>query len=142
MIKFSMACEVGHEFEGWFSGNDEFDSQSERGFVTCPQCGIANVSKALMTPGIPAKGRDDRVVMAAVSDRQQKIVKKMRELRDLVTANAENAGPKFAEEARKIHYGETEARGIYGNTSPEEASKLVAEGIQVIPLPVLPEDKN
>jgi hypothetical protein len=148
MIRYDLICEDGHEFDGWFSNSDAFDEQSELGLVACVHCGSTKVEKQLMAPGIPVKGNrrseaPAKPVLATTLDpRQQKIAHLMRELRKAVEENAEYVGNKFAEEARKIHYEEAEQRGIYGETTAEDAQELIEEGIEIHPLPILPEDGN
>lgn len=165
MIKFSLHCDAGHEFEGWFSGNDEFDDQKARGLITCPLCDSAQVSKSLMAPSVSTSRKKQANLaqdaanngndvhssgvsqpapstLASVPALPPEMVEKFRELREHVKANSEDVGDKFSEEARKIHYGESEKRGIYGQAKPEEVKELVEEGVEIVPLPSLPEDKN
>ena len=148
MIHYDLICDSGHEFDGWFSSSAAFDEQTRSGLVTCVHCGSDKVEKQLMAPGIPVKGNRrgetaEKPVLASTFDpRQQKIMQAMRELRRAVEENSEYVGDKFAEEARKIHYEEAEKRGIYGETTPRDAKALVEEGIEIHPLPDLPEDGN
>ena len=148
MIHYDLICEDGHEFDGWFSNSAAFDEQLHNGLVTCVHCGSANVEKQLMAPGIPIRGNRKSepaakpILAATVDPRQQKVVQLMRELRKAVEENAEYVGDNFAEEARKIHYEEAEKRGIYGETTPQDAEALIEEGIEIHPLPDLPEDGN
>ncbi len=141
MIRFNLICEKDHEFEGWFSNSADFDNQQQRKLVACPMCNSSKVTKALMTPSVPSR-KSDKIPMAHMDSTRKALFAEMKKLRDHVTANSEDVGEKFPEEARKIHYGETEERGIYGAASAEEAKDLVEEGISVAPLPVLPEDGN
>lgn len=151
MIRYDLVCEKGHGFDGWFSDSASYDVQAERGLVECPQCGSVKVEKQLMAPGIPAKsnrkverapaGRQ-RMLSAPADPRAQMMMQMMRAFRSHVEQTAENVGDAFAEEARKIHYNEAEKRGIYGYATPDEARALIEEGIEVAPLPVLPEDGN
>lgn len=131
MIRYALRCERGHEFEAWFGNSAAFDSQAARGQVACPQCGNTKVSKAPMAPSIASKSPSAERVRAA-----------MKELRDHVTANSEYVGDRFASEARKIHYEEVEPRGIHGEATAEEVKELTEEGVEVHPLPRLPEDSN
>lgn len=145
MIKYSLICEQEHGFEAWFGSSEDYDKQRKRGFVECPQCGSKNISKSLMAPGVSGtkKGDANQVPMAAMPPQMPaEMVEKLREIKTHIEKNSENVGDKFPEEARKIHYGETEARGIYGKATVEEASSLVEEGVGVMPIPDLPEDKN
>ncbi len=147
MIRYDLQCHKGHEFEAWFSNSDAYDKQVKRHLVECAVCGSIKVEKQIMAPGIPAKSnrKSDAaqpMVAGPVDPRAQAMLQMMREYREHVVKNAENVGDNFAEEARKIHYKEKEARGIIGNATPEEAVELAEEGIEVHPLPVLPEDGN
>ena len=167
MIRYALACDNGHNFESWFANSSAYDKQSKRGLVTCPVCNSAKVEKAIMaprlhrtdverprpivapppapptapTPSAPptAPGKSPVAIM---SPQEHELRSKLKELRDHVTKNANYVGPRFPEEARKIHYGEIEHRSIYGEASPEEAKALHDEGIEFHPLPVLPDDQN
>ncbi|WP_273729028.1 DUF1178 family protein [Brucella gallinifaecis] len=141
MIRFSLHCDHGHEFEGWFRDNADFDRQSERKLVTCPVCNSAQVQKSLMAPAV-STSRSKEQVAIAMSEAQKQMLEQMRELSRKVRENADYVGDQFAEEARKIHFGETEARGIYGEASKEDVHSLIEDGVDVMPLPVFPEDKN
>jgi len=145
MIKYSLICEKDHEFEGWFASSDDYDKQRKRGFLECPQCGSQKISKALMAPGVAGtkKSSDtDTAIANVVSKMPEEVVTKIREIKQHIEKNSENVGDKFPEEARKIHYGESEARGIYGKATVKEAVGLAEEGVNVVPIPDLPEDKN
>ncbi|MGD9868824.1 MAG: DUF1178 family protein [Hyphomicrobiales bacterium] len=131
MIRYALRCKDGHQFEAWFQNSAAFDRQAARGQVSCPQCGSAKVSKAVMAPNIASNTPSPERVRAA-----------LKELREHVTANAEYVGDRFASEARKIHHEETEARGIYGEATPEEVKELNEEGVEVYPLLPAPEDSN
>jgi hypothetical protein len=160
MIHYALACEHGHTFESWFQNSAAYDKQSKRGLVTCPVCGSAKVEKAIMAPRlaradmpepplpVPAPpaatppGPPVKSPVAIMGAQERELRQKLRELRDHVTKNANYVGPRFPEEARKIHYGETEHRSIYGEASPDEAKALHEEGIEFHPLPILPDDQN
>ena len=156
MIRYALSCMAGHAFEGWFRGLEDFDRQKAGGLLSCPFCGGPEVDKALMAPAVStARRKEARAETMAASapapvpaiaaprgPEQAALVEKLRALRAELTANAENVGAAFPEEARKIHYGEAEARGIYGAASREDIGELLEEGIAVMPLPVLPEDRN
>ena len=142
MIKFNLACEKAHDFEAWFSSGLDFEDQQSRGLVSCPHCGSVDVQKALMVPSVStgrAKEAKQQMMMSAA---QQEAMKTIREMVKQVKDNTENVGDKFSEEARKIHYGETEARGIHGSASLDEVHELVEEGVEIMPLPDVPEDQN
>lgn len=142
MILYSLSCESGHAFEGWFANSEAYDRQSADGSLLCPVCGSTSVDKALMAPAVATSRKKDSVRLAANVPEQQEVVAALRKLKKHLTDNADYVGPKFAEEARKIHYNETEKRGIYGEASSDEARSLADEGIEFHPLPVLPEDHN
>lgn len=153
MIRYDLICDKGHEFDAWFSNSDSFDTQNKRGFVECTNCGSNKIEKQIMAPNIAAKGNRNTDVMPAPSTpqpmmtppadpRMQMMLHMMREMRAHVEKTAENVGDKFADEARKQHYNETEKRGIYGSATPGDAQALLEEGIEVFPLPRLPEDGN
>lgn len=142
MIRYALSCDSGHDFEGWFASSDAFDTQKAHRSIMCPACGSSEVEKALMAPNVATSRKKDSVRLAANVPDRQEVVATLRKLRQHMTENADYVGPKFAEEARKIHYNESEKRGIYGEASSEEASALAEEGIEFHPLPVLPEDHN
>ncbi|MRG55205.1 DUF1178 family protein [Phyllobacterium sp. SYP-B3895] len=137
MIRFSLHCEHDHDFEGWFHSNDDFDAQVEKGLVACPACGSHNIGKALMAPSVTT-GRQKEKIAVAMS----KMVSELKEMTRKVRENADYVGSDFAEEARKIHFGEVEKRGIYGEASQEEVKSLLDDGVDVMPLPVFPEERN
>ena len=140
MIRFALVCDQGHEFDAWFASGDAYQDQAETRAVICPSCGSRVVRKAPMAPAVTrrrAEASHDR----GLSERK-KTYAFLKGLRAHLEANAENVGPAFPEEARKMHYGEVETRSIYGEASLEEARSLQEEGIPAMPLPVLPEDHN
>lgn len=140
MIRYSLTCDNAHEFEGWFSESADFDRQVASGFLTCPVCHSAAISKLLMAPSVStARKKDERQTLAMDAMRQEAL-QKLKEAVAAVKANSEDVGTKFPEEARKIHYGEADARGIIGQATLDEAQALVEEGIEIAAIPVLPED--
>jgi hypothetical protein len=141
MIRFSLRCEHDHEFDGWFRDGADYDTQKKRGLVSCPVCNSGRVEKALMAPSVSTARRKEKVALAA-GEEQRKLMGKLREMTKKVRENADYVGDRFAEEARKIHFGETDARGIYGEATPEEAKGLIEDGIEFMPLPEFPEDRN
>ncbi|AHG47054.1 hypothetical protein RLEG12_29070 [Rhizobium leguminosarum bv. trifolii CB782] len=142
MIRYSLNCDNAHEFEGWFSESADFDRQVATGFLTCPVCHSAAVSKLLMAPSVStARKKDERQTLAMDAMRREAL-QKLKEAVAAVKANSEDVGTKFPEEARKIHYGEADARGIIGQATVDEAQALVDEGIEIAAIPVLPEDVN
>ena len=160
MIRYSLACDKGHGFESWFQNSAAYDKQAKRGLVTCPLCGSEKVEKAIMAPQVKRTKRaaaapeqitneapapavpETSTPVAMMSPQERELRTKLKELRDHLTANAENVGRKFPEEARRMHYGEIEHRSIYGEASAEDAKSLAEEGIEFHPLPILPDDRN
>ncbi|MBL0406070.1 DUF1178 family protein [Microvirga aerilata] len=148
MIKYALACEQAHAFESWFPSSDAFETQRKRGFVTCPFCNSAKVEKQIMAPSVartdkaPAPAAPETQPVAVLSEKERDIRAALRALRDHVLKNSENVGKGFVEEARKMHYGETEERSIYGEADLAEARALLEEGIDVLPIPVVPDDRN
>jgi hypothetical protein len=147
MIRYALICGEGHEFEGWFRDSADFDKQAKAASVACPFCASTAVEKQIMAPAVAAtkKGaapEPEKLRVAAPDPRRAAMIEALREMRKSVTENADYVGDKFSEEARKIHYKETEPRGIYGEASPSEAKDLAEEGIEFHPLPTLPEDRN
>jgi len=162
MIRYALVCERKHNFEIWFSDSGDYDKQRKRGLVTCPVCDSKKIEKAIMAPSIARGGRKrsepieaPRPVseaapaaapasenVAMISPQEREFRAKLKELRDHLTQNADNVGERFPNEARKMHYGDIEHRPIYGEASPEEARSLIDEGVEVSPLPVLPDDRN
>lgn len=137
MIHFALRCEAaGHAFDGWFRSGDDFEGQARRGLVSCPVCGTTSVGKALMRPAVAGTREVPSPAQVA------KIAEALQRMGREVRANADYVGPNFAEEARRIHYGEADERRIYGEASPVEVKGLMEEGIAALPLPPLPEDKN
>ena len=142
MIHYALSCDKGHAFDGWFAGSADFDKQVESGFLTCPVCNSANVSKGLMAPQV-STARNQESRKAALIDRaQREAMDKLRKAVADIRANAEDVGDRFPDEARKIHYGEAEERGIIGEAKPDQVRDLLDEGIEIMPLPILPDDKN
>src|SRR6185437_9074687 len=129
MIRFALRCSAGHEFEGWFRSGDTFEAQREASEISCPHCGDSGVEKALMAPSI-ARGREVRPPISPAQLRSALI-----ELRRQVETHCDYVGPAFADEARRIHYGEVDPHGIYGEATPEESRELYEEGIEVGRIP-------
>jgi len=148
MIKYALACEQAHEFESWFPSSEAFETQRKRGYVTCPYCNSAKVEKQIMAPSVARTDKAPKALtpevqpVAVLSDRERDLRAALRALREHVLRNAEDVGKGFVEEARKMHHGETEERSIYGEADLAEAQALLEEGIDVLPLPVVPDDRN
>jgi hypothetical protein len=164
MIRYTLRCEREHTFESWFQNSAAYDSQAKRKLVSCPVCDSVKIEKAIMAPRIVGKkGRERAEPVPAPAPapaaapaieaptagstpllmaQERELRAKLKELRDHIVKNADNVGEKFPNEARKMHYGDIEHRPIYGEASPEEAKALIDEGVEVSPLPVLPDDRN
>ena len=160
MIHYNLRCERGHAFESWFQSSAAYEQQEKRKLVNCPICGSAKVERGIMAPRIVSKRSRDIVepapaaaapatteVAAPASTpllmaQERELRTKLKELRDHIVKNADNVGERFPNEARKMHYGDIEHRPIYGEASPDEARALIEEGVEVSPLPVLPDDRN
>lgn len=130
VIVYNLRCKDGHEFEGWFQSSDAFEQQAKSKKLVCPVCESRKVEKALMAPAVAGTKKS-----APSAGELRQMRQFMTGLRKYVQENAEYVGPKFPEEARKIHYGETEERHIYGEASLEEVKELVEEGVDIAPLP-------
>ena len=134
MIAYALRCHKGHEFDGWFRDSAAFDDQCRGGHLSCPSCNSVRIEKAIMAPAV--SGTKKRAEAAA------QIRQFATGLRKYVQENADYVGPDFAEEARKIHYGETRERHIYGEATADEARELIEEGLDVAPLPPDPDAGN
>ena len=140
MIVYDLKCRKGHQFEAWFRDSAAFDAQQAAGDVRCPSCGSKKVEKALMAPNL---GRAKQRAAAPQEQPEAKQVRQaLHELRRQVEANCDYVGERFPEEARKIHYGEVDPKGIYGESTPEEAKALHDEGVKVQRIPWLPRENS
>lgn len=152
MIRYTLRCQDDHAFETWFRDSAAYDDQAAAGLLQCPACGSSDITKALMTPSIgksakrqdstPAPG-DQRAAMGVDPEAMAKVAALRRgllELRAKVEQNCDYVGSRFAEEARRIHYGEVEARGIYGETTKDEAASLKEEGVEFAAVPWVEKD--
>jgi len=165
MIRYTLICDNAHEFESWFASSGSFDEQAKRGFVTCPVCDSAKVERAVMAPAVARTDRGPRPAepapetaapsstpapspapvaqpAALMGEKEMAFRAMLTALHEHVAANAEPVGKRFAEEALKIHHGESESRAIYGEATPEDAQMLHEEGVEFLPLPRLPEGRN
>lgn len=140
MIRYALACETGHEFEGWFSASGDFDDQAERGLLSCPVCDTRAVRKQIMAPAVAGTGKRDAAEGPA--QRRAMMMEAMTRVRAHVTSEFDYVGNRFAAEARAIHEGRSEERGIYGEASPAQVKALVADGVPVAPLPPEPPKKT
>lgn len=153
MIRYDLVCERDHRFDGWFPSSADFDTQAKRGFVSCPSCNSVRVTKAIMAPAI-ARGRNrsetaEPVPMpeaapqaALLGDREREMRAKLRALRAQMLETSVDVGSEFPEEARRIHQGEAEHRAIRGEATPEETRALIEEGVPILPIPSLPDERN
>jgi hypothetical protein len=144
VIAYSLTCKAGHEFEGWFANSSAYTHQAQSGDLVCPVCGDSSVTKAVMAPAVmtsvtKAKGR---TVAKSEPEQRQQLRQFVAGFRKFVEENADYVGPRFPEEARKIHYGESEARHIYGESTLGQAKELIDEGIEIAPMPPDPNELN
>ena len=142
MIRYELSCDNGHAFEGWFGSADDFDRQQKMTLVSCPSCGSTHVAKRLMAPSVSTARKKLQRQEIAVQTGQKEMMAKIREIVSTIRANSEDVGERFPEEARKIHYGESEQRGLIGKATADEVRDLLDEGVEVAPLPTLPDDTN
>jgi hypothetical protein len=157
VIRYDLVCDRSHAFDSWFPSSDAYDKQAKRGLVNCPICGSQKVEKAIMAPRLARTDKrsrnpdrpnqapgtpEDTAPVAMMSPQEREFRAKLKELHDHVVKNADNVGKKFPEEARRMHYGETDPRSIYGEASLEDAAALAEEGIEFHHLPRPPEDRN
>ncbi|MGX5736050.1 DUF1178 family protein [Bosea thiooxidans] len=161
MIRYTLICDDAHEFESWFSTSASFEDQARRGLVTCPFCGSAKVERAIMAPNVARTDLGPRAPepmaeaapsapapppspapMALMGKQEIAFREMVASLHAHIRENAEHVGERFAEEALKIHHGETEARAIYGEATPDDARMLHEEGVEFLPLPRLPSSGN
>jgi hypothetical protein len=159
MIRYALRCGEAHSFESWFSDSASFEVQKKRGLVSCPVCGNLSIEKEIMAPrvvtserkaapkvidesGAPAAPLAAPPVPAVMEAGDKELRDKIRALRSLLQANTADVGRNFAEEARKMHYGEVEQRAIRGEASRDDVQDLLEEGVPILPLPILPDEKH
>lgn len=148
MIHYSLVCDKGHTFESWFQNSKASEGQLKRGLVACPICDSVKVSKAIMAPAIAAKSAkknveaSDNQPVALLSEKEQETRRLLKALHEHVKKNSEHVGEEFPKLARQMHYEEIESRSIYGQAKPDEVRELLEEGVEVAPLPTLPEKGN
>jgi hypothetical protein len=140
MIRYTLKCSADHGFDSWFQSAGAYDSLALAGLVACPVCGVTSVEKALMTPRVAFA--ESQTTAQALSIPQNEAEKAMAELRRKVEENSEYVGVNFVAEARKMHEGTMPERSIYGEARPEEAIKLLEDGVPVAPLPFMPARKT
>ena len=164
MIKYQLICDQNHEFEGWFQTSASFEEQAAQGLICCPICDSDQIRRALMTPNLVSpKQRSSKEPMptelsprianpkspdtarASIKSEQMQgfgaALATIRQIQQKITKECRDVGDDFAEEARKIHYGEAEAEGIYGRATEQEREALQDEGIEVLDMPWLPPDQ-
>lgn len=162
MIRYVLVCDGGHEFESWFASSASFDGQARRGLVACPVCDSSKVERAIMAPNVARTDHDRSGVTAVVDvsptveapaaevpapvalmgEKEMAFRQMLSALHKHVTENAEHVGKAFAQEALKMHHGESESRPIYGEATGEDARMLHEEGVEFMPLPGLPGARN
>jgi hypothetical protein len=148
MIHYQLQCQAGHGFDSWFKDSATFERQAQGGLLSCPACGDTQVTRALMAPSLarsrepappaplPARsGKRAAVAGAGMPDQVRAVLQRIREE---VERSCDYVGADFAEEARRIHNGESERRGIYGETTPDEAAALAEDGVEFASVPWLP----
>ena len=154
MIRYALVCDEAHEFESWFPSVAGYEEQARRGFVTCPYCNSARVTKAIMAPSVARRDRDETPAaaaaptappaqeMALVDSKMAEVRAMVRALREKIMEATTDVGAAFPEEARRIHDGEAEARPIRGQASFEEAQALIEDGVEIMPIPPSPDERN
>ncbi|MBH67886.1 MAG: hypothetical protein CMM58_06000 [Rhodospirillaceae bacterium] len=150
MILYQLLCDQEHQFEAWFKDSRTFDKQSKRNLLSCPECGSVKVSKALMAPRIgkstdkvaPPSKRASLESEVKLTPEAHELREKLKDLRNHVEQNCDYVGNQFAEEARKIHYGEKDPKNIYGEASLNDAKELAEEGVEFTPIPWLPKENS
>jgi hypothetical protein len=140
MIRYALTCEHEHEFEGWFASSTDFDDQQGRGQVECPMCASKMVRKQIMAPAVAGTKRT--LADPPSPKAQAMMMEAAGRIRAHVEENFDNVGDSFANEARAIHEGRAEDRGIYGQATPKEVRDLVEDGVPVAPLPPEPLKKS
>lgn len=151
MIRYALACDEAHSFESWFPSSAAYDDQAARGLVRCPVCDSGHVGKQVMAPSlarseertpVPAVAEAPPQPVALLSEKEQAFRAMLKAVRAHVERTADYVGPGFATEARRMHEGEIEHRSIYGEAKPDEVRALHEDGIEVYPLPLLPDDRH
>ena len=155
MIRYSLVCENGHEFDSWFPDSAGYDEQARRGLVECPVCQSLKVRKSIMAPRLakgglmeandtaPSAADEAQAATPVVMDARLSALRAViREMRATIDSQTTDVGTAFPDEARKMHNGEIENRPIRGEASPQEARELIEDGVPILPIPVLPDDRN
>lgn len=149
MIRFTLKCENDHSFESWFQSGDAFEKLCAGGHVTCPKCGASDVSKELMAPKVRSSRKavvqapqDDEAPQPMAATPDTEVSEALQKLKAHVEKNSDYVGDKFASEARAMHEGDAPQRAIHGEAKPEEAKKLIEDGVPALPLPFIPRQKT
>lgn len=140
MIRFSLYCEQDHNFEGWFRNDADFGGQRDKSLIACPICSSTKIDKALMKPAVVSNQSTFLYNQTKSNDRQQ--LANLRMMIKAIKNSSDYVGKDFSEEVRKIHFGEVTSRAIYGEANYDEILDLLEDGVPILPLPELPEDKN
>ena len=138
MIKYNLACKCGETFESWFSSSSEFDSLCKKKLIKCIYCESSLIKKSVMAPNVPSKSNK----ISKKSKLERSIKKQLLDFRKYIEKNCRNVGENFSREARSIHYDKKTSKGIYGKATPEEASELLEEGIDVVSVPWINKSEN
>ena len=138
MIKYNLTCKCGETFESWFLSSSEFDNLCKKKLIKCIYCESSLVKKSVMAPNLPCKSNK----IFKKSKLEKNIKKRLLDFRKYVEKNCRNVGENFSREARSIHYDKKTSKGIYGKTTPEEASELIEEGIEVMSIPWVDKSEN
>ena len=138
MIKYDLTCKCGETFESWFLSSSEFDSLCKKKLIKCIYCESSLVKKSVMAPNLPSKSNK----IFKKSKLEKNIKKRLLDFRKYIEKNCRNVGENFSREARSIHYDKKTSKGIYGKTTPEEASELIEEGIEVVSIPWVDKSEN
>ncbi len=147
MIRFALVCDNGHDFESWFASNESYDFQIEHDLVTCPHCSVAKINKAVMAPAVSRSRNRKKAVapkqnVALIGEGDAELRQMARELHAKIVASTDDVGAEFPSEARKILDGDAPERGIRGQASPEEARALLEDGVSILPIPILPDERS
>ena len=138
MIKYNLTCKCGEIFESWFSSSSEFDSLCKKKLIKCIYCESSLIKKSVMAPNLSSKSNK----ISTKTKLEKNIKKQLLNFRKYIEKNCRNVGDNFAREARSIHYEKKNSQGIYGKTTPEEASELIEEGIEVVTVPWVYKSEN
>jgi hypothetical protein len=139
MIRYALICDKAHEFEGWFGSSADFDDQAQRGLIACPVCDSHGVSKQIMAPSVSGT---KKTTGGLPPQMRSMVMEAMGRVRAHVEENFDYVGDGFADEARAIHEGRSEDRGIYGEATPAQIKSLAEDGVPIAPLPPAPPKKT